>query len=241
MLPIKVDKPQWKVFSAFDSMQLQPPTHVLLTTATDHDMIVWLEKTQDIRVTRLQLPSHPDYVGLPSDFQLLSNILVKEIDMWTARVDPRIFDLYDDAVGLQNSMIINVTNHRVTGDSTIYDTDSLISDRYPTMAAVVIAGEDIRVHGPGNSYSVPSMYDCYTEDNLPEALLAAHNLAGGNPLHIILSPAKTLRALSLLVVESNVIKRRITHGIFKVGPGVAAGALFDGQACQFCPSLSKHH
>ena len=214
--------PQWNAFSQFDGIRLPSPTHVLLTTATDHDMMVWLESNEDIRVKRLQLPMHPDYVGLPGDFELLANVLVSEVDLWTAKVDPRIFDLYDDAMGLQHSMVLNVTNHRVTGDASIYDTDSFISDRYPSMAVVVIAGPDIMVHGPGDSQS-GGQYEHFAEDRLGEALLAAHNMAGSAPLHILLSPAKTMRALSLLVVEDGSIRRRITHGLFKVGPGYAAG------------------
>lgn len=214
--------PQWNLFSEYDGVQLPTPTHVVLTTATDHDMLLWLKSNQNISVERLQLPTHPDYVGLPGDFELLANVLVSEVDLWTAKVDPRIFELYDDAMGLQESMVLNITNHRVTGPDSIYDTDSFISDRYPRMAVVVIAGQDIMIHGPGDSQS-GGQYEHYPEDMLGEALLAAHKLAGSSPLHILLSPAKTMRALSLLVVENGGIQRRITHGLFKVGPGYAAG------------------
>lgn len=214
--------PQWNMFSQFEGIQLPSPTHVLLTTATDHDMIVTLESRHNITAERLQLPKHPDYIGRSEDFELLGNVLVSEVDLWTAKVDPRIFDLYDDAMGVQDSMVINITNHRVTGPDSIYETDSFISDRYPSMAVVIIAGEEIMVHGPGDS-QCGGLYDHYPEDRLGEALLAAHKLAGSAPLHILLSPAKTMRALSLLVVEHGSIQRRITHGLFKVGPGYAAG------------------
>lgn len=220
--PIDLQSSQQNVFSAVNGLQLPAPTHVLLTTATDRDMMVYLETAHSIRVRRLQLPTHPDYVGLLQDFELMQNILVKELEMWTAKVDPRIFDLYEDAARHPYSMIINITNHRVTGPSSIYDTDSFISDKYPAMAAVVIAGQQIAVRGPGNSYS-GGQYDEYPEKSLAEALLAAHKLAGSAPLHILLSPAKTMRTLSLWVVEGGIIRRRLTHGLFKVGPGYAAG------------------
>lgn len=235
----------------FDGKQLPPPRHVFLTTATESGLVVQFERVStawqrvseiessplnlagvqvfQITVDIVVLPTHPDYIGQPADFELLDNILVSEVkqkaDGYHAFADPRLFRLYDHAAAHPLTMVLNVTNTRVTGDDGIYRTDAIFSERYPLMAALIIADDRLRVHGPGirPDWRRKQGYDEYAEDQLEEALLAAHTLAGSNPVHILLNPAKGLRGLSFLVITgtgaNRQIARRLTHSVQKLGAG----------------------
>lgn len=218
MKPMKVGPQQWANFKAFNGCRLPPPTHVLLVTATEHDMAVELQQKWHIDIRRIQLPLHPDYLGHKDDFHLLDNILVKELPQ-ERKFDRLLFKAYDHAAEHPYSMLLNVTNHRVTGENSIYHLDSELSTAYPDMATVIIAKDAIHMHGPGSGGN----YATFPEHQLSDVMYKAHELAGPKPLHVLLSPAKTMRALSLLVTQGDVIHRRITHGVFKIGQGHAAG------------------
>lgn len=55
---------QNRAFAAFRGKQLPCPSQILLTTATQPDMLVGLERDMHVQVERIHLPLHPDYVAM---------------------------------------------------------------------------------------------------------------------------------------------------------------------------------
>lgn len=244
---ICVEAPQQKELGGFDGKQLSSPIQVFLTTATETDMLVQLETSLGITVEKIELPYHPDYLGHPEDIRLLDNILVSEVKEkatgYYAFADPRLYQLYDDAHLYSSTMILNVTNHRVTGPHQIYRTDAIMAARYPGMATVVIADDRILLHGPGITPDWTDKrrrdYDVFSEARLGDALSEAHRLAGSNPVHVLLNPQKGVRSLTFQVFQQDQIVRRLTHMVLKLGPGYSshehmqAGGRFCGNGRQW--------